>query len=195
MTTHDLKTWPEFFESVMGGEKTFELRLDDRGFRAGDKLRLLEWLPTEKRYTGREVIVDVPYLVCGPAFGLERGHVCMTIEMVVSETTESRQSLARRLSASQYLKRRYFDSMREMGKTHDWRVAGLLEANNGYLERARRAEAALASAVKIAGEAADEWDKAPEGMRAGKIIMALAGHVPGYRADTDAIHAAIKGKV
>lgn len=49
----------------------------------------------------------------------------------------------------------------------------------------------LASAVKIAGEAAEEWDKAPAGMRAGKILLALAGHRRGYRPDTDAIHAAL----
>jgi hypothetical protein len=51
--------------------------------------------------------------------------------------------------------------------------------------------ALLNSAVKIAAEAQDEWDKAPSGMRAGKILIALAGGCPGYRADIDAIHAAI----
>lgn len=51
--------------------------------------------------------------------------------------------------------------------------------------------ALLASAVKIAAEAAEEWDKAPAGMRAGKILLALAGHRRGYRPDTDAIHAAL----
>lgn len=54
-------------------------------------------------------------------------------------------------------------------------------------------EAALASAVKLAGEAAEEWDNAPSGMRAGKILLALAGHRPGYRVDADAIQAVLKG--
>lgn len=80
MTTHDLKTWPEFFQPVKRGEKTFELRFDDRGYRAGDFLRLKEYLPTENRYTGDEITVQVPYLVAGPAFGLAAGHVCMAIE-------------------------------------------------------------------------------------------------------------------
>jgi hypothetical protein len=53
------------------------------------------------------------------------------------------------------------------------------------------AREALASAVMIANEAAQEWDKAPAGMRAGKILLALAGHGKGYRSDTDAIHAAL----
>lgn len=60
-----------------------------------------------------------------------------------------------------------------------------LQSENASL-RAR-----LADAVRIASEAADEWDRAPSGMKAGKILLALAGHVPGYRADTDAIHSAL----
>ena len=51
--------------------------------------------------------------------------------------------------------------------------------------------AALQSAIRIANEAREEWDKAPSGMRAGKILIALAGGCPGYRADIDAIHAVI----
>jgi len=51
---------------------------------------------------------------------------------------------------------------------------------------------ALKKATLIADEAAEEWDKAPSGMRAGKIILALAGRIPGYRKDTDAIHALLK---
>lgn len=47
---------------------------------------------------------------------------------------------------------------------------------------------ALRSAIKIAEQAEIEWDAAPSGMRAGKILLALCGRVPGYRADTDAIH-------
>jgi hypothetical protein len=30
---HELKMWPEFFKHVWSGDKTFELRVDDRGFR------------------------------------------------------------------------------------------------------------------------------------------------------------------
>ena len=47
---------------------------------------------------------------------------------------------------------------------------------------------ALRSAVKVAEQAEIEWDQAPGGMRAGKILLALCGRVPGYRTDTDAIH-------
>ena len=63
-----------------------------------------------------------------------------------------------------------------------------------HMDRVESAELALAAAVQVAGEAAEEWDKAPEGMRAGKILLALAGHRPRYRPDTDAIHAVLAAR-
>lgn len=50
---------------------------------------------------------------------------------------------------------------------------------------------ALKHAVEIAEEAREEWDAAPSGMRAGKLLIALGGNCPGYRSDIDAIHAAL----
>ena len=32
---HQLKSWPEFFEPVLRGEKTAELRLNDRNYHVG----------------------------------------------------------------------------------------------------------------------------------------------------------------
>lgn len=79
LTTHDLKTWPQFFDAVESGEKTFELRKNDRGFAVRDFLRLMEWSPDTKRYTGRICIVQVTYMVTG-AFGLEPGFSCLGIQ-------------------------------------------------------------------------------------------------------------------
>lgn len=53
--------------------------------------------------------------------------------------------------------------------------------------------AALETAVSVAAEARREWDAAPSGMKAGKLLIALSGELKGYRADIDAIHAA-RGK-
>jgi hypothetical protein len=52
--------------------------------------------------------------------------------------------------------------------------------------------AALKAAILVADEARDEWDAAPSGMKAGKLLIALSGHLKGYRPDIDAIHAAIE---
>jgi hypothetical protein len=47
---------------------------------------------------------------------------------------------------------------------------------------------ALDSFVRIADEAATQWDNDNDA-RVGKMLLAMAGRVPRYRADIDAIHA------
>jgi hypothetical protein len=54
--------------------------------------------------------------------------------------------------------------------------------------------AALSGAIMVADEARDEWDRAPSGMKAGQLLIALSGRLPGYRADIDAIHAVVPKK-
>lgn len=82
---HELKTWPEFFQAVFDGGKTFELRKDDRDFAVGDALLLREWDPGRvaihlEPYTGRSLIVNVTGLVRDrPQFGLMSGYVIMSI--------------------------------------------------------------------------------------------------------------------
>jgi len=79
MMTHDLKTWPEFFERLWSGEKTFELRKNDRGFRVGHTLLLQEW--TQRTgYTGREITATVTYILGG--LGLKDGWVVMAIKPI-----------------------------------------------------------------------------------------------------------------
>ena len=77
--THDLKTWPEFFERLWSGEKTFELRKNDRGFRVGHTLLLQEW--TQRTgYAGREITAIVTYILGG--LGLKDGWVVMAIKTI-----------------------------------------------------------------------------------------------------------------
>ena len=55
-----------YFKEVITGRKTFEYRLDDRGYLAGDHLILREYNPFTKDYTGRYIECYVPYLYdCG----------------------------------------------------------------------------------------------------------------------------------
>lgn len=55
MTTIRKKIWPQAFEAVLDGSKTFELRLNDFDIRPGDKLVLEEYDPKGKKYTGRRI--------------------------------------------------------------------------------------------------------------------------------------------
>lgn len=56
------KVWPEYFEEVSSGKKTFELRLNDFEVNEGDILVLKEWDPNTKEYTGRELEKKVGYV-------------------------------------------------------------------------------------------------------------------------------------
>ncbi len=38
MSTHNLKTWMPFYQDVIDGRKTFELRKNDRDYQVGDIL-------------------------------------------------------------------------------------------------------------------------------------------------------------
>jgi len=71
------------------------------------------------------------------------------------------------------------------------RVAMALFGREATLPDTVSLAAALTSAIAVANQAVTEWDRAPSGARPGKILMALAGHLPGYRKDTDLIHAAL----
>jgi hypothetical protein len=54
---HDLKSWPENFQPVADGVKTFDIRTTERDFRVGDTFTLREWDPKANAYTGRETHV------------------------------------------------------------------------------------------------------------------------------------------
>lgn len=73
---HDLKIWPKYFDPVLSGIKTYEVRKNDRDFRFGDRLVLKEWDPERPPiiaddsiqysepigYTGRTAVFDIGYI-------------------------------------------------------------------------------------------------------------------------------------
>lgn len=75
MTTqvHDLKTVDRYYDAVLRGEKTFEVRLNDRAFQTGDVVRLRR---TNERgyYTDFDTCWTerrITYILQGGQFGIE----------------------------------------------------------------------------------------------------------------------------
>lgn len=53
MTVHKLKLFPEYFDAVANGIKTFEIRKNDRDYKVGDTLRLYEFDPKEEEFRAK----------------------------------------------------------------------------------------------------------------------------------------------
>jgi len=57
------KIWPDYFDKIKSGDKTFELRLADFKCKLGDVLILREWNPKTKEYSGRILEKEVTYVL------------------------------------------------------------------------------------------------------------------------------------
>lgn len=78
MQTHKLKTRGLYFDAVESGEKTFEVRLNDRAFQKGDILELQRLdetghytTPPGRRFGKVSIKRRVTYLLQGGQFGIE----------------------------------------------------------------------------------------------------------------------------
>lgn len=87
---HELKCWPQYFDAVAGGEKTFEVRRDDRGFQRGDTVVLQRTYPdnlyTVKRDIRGEVCDQlrfrIGWILTGGQLGIEPGYVVFSLERI-----------------------------------------------------------------------------------------------------------------
>lgn len=93
MAEHTLKVWPEFYDAIESGVKTWEFRRDDRGFRVGDVLVLEWWQPAHDslldKPIGYECVdgpirkklrVEVTYILHCGRLGVPEGFCIMSIE-------------------------------------------------------------------------------------------------------------------
>lgn len=79
MKTHELKTWPVYFDAVWMGDKKFEARLNDRGFNPGDRLILKEYDPESNTYSGRHITAYVSYRLPGGRCGIASDYCVMSL--------------------------------------------------------------------------------------------------------------------
>ena len=82
---HELKTWPEYFQLLVSGEKAFELRKNDRDFLPGQSLLLREYDKQTNKYTGRSLHFKITYVLHGAeaeSLGLKKGYCIMGLVRV-----------------------------------------------------------------------------------------------------------------
>lgn len=64
MTIHYVKSWPQFYQPILNGTRTSDIRSKkDRTFKIGDKLVLEEYDPFKGSYTGRKQMVEVTHII------------------------------------------------------------------------------------------------------------------------------------
>ena len=74
---HELKILPQYFKDVISGEKTFEIRKNDRAFRKGDMLALNEH--DGNAYSGKSCLVYIDYIMDNPEY-VKKDMVVMAIK-------------------------------------------------------------------------------------------------------------------
>lgn len=84
--THTVKCWPTYFDAIRRGDKTFDVRRDDRGYQKGDVLELQRTQEppyqyvVERDYLGKPRHVlhrRITYVLTGGQFGIEPGYVVL----------------------------------------------------------------------------------------------------------------------
>jgi hypothetical protein len=77
MTEHTLKTLPPFWEAVRRGDKTFEVRYEDRGFKCGDLL-ILRLYPNDSG-TNYDIRKRISCILTGGQHGIIPGYVVLAL--------------------------------------------------------------------------------------------------------------------
>lgn len=85
---HHIKLGASFFGEVERGEKTFELRKNDRDYKKGDILEMMEF--KDGKNTGRTVRVLVTYILT-EFTGLEEGYCIMATRLVKGEQDNEKE--------------------------------------------------------------------------------------------------------
>lgn len=95
---HKLKTVAQVWEAIASGEKTFEIRLNDRCFQRGDIVELVKLQPgstLQLEYDGPGFSAEpktlrrrIGWMLQGGQFGLEPRYCAFTLEPVDTLPTE-----------------------------------------------------------------------------------------------------------
>lgn len=84
---HQLKTTENYFKDITSGNKTFEVRNNDRNFAVGDFLALNE-IDESNEYTGRSCLAEVSYILKDLTYCKE-GYVTLAIKPCAIRTVRN----------------------------------------------------------------------------------------------------------
>lgn len=79
---HELRCHSKYFQAAWVGDKTFEIRLNDRDFNERDEVVLEEFDPETDTYTGREIEGIIRYLT---DYEQRPGYVVFSIEQTFKQ--------------------------------------------------------------------------------------------------------------
>lgn len=82
---HEIKIAHEYFDDVALERKTFELRKNNRDYKVGDELHMIEYENGEQ--TGRELAADIIYMIEDYS-GLEEGYCILGIDITMAKERE-----------------------------------------------------------------------------------------------------------
>lgn len=99
---HTLKSWQMFFEDIMSGERTSDIRCtDDRDFKVGDIMCLQEFDPVKFIYTGRSQLAKITYIQQNKSnpcaisrLALANNYAVLSIKKVSPEEVEPKLSVS-----------------------------------------------------------------------------------------------------
>lgn len=85
----ELKSWPQFFQPILDGTRTSDIRSKkDNHFFIGQKIVLREYDPFKGVYTGRQLIVEVTHVISNDtpcalsSVVLDRDHCVLSIRLM-----------------------------------------------------------------------------------------------------------------
>ena len=81
-TIHELKIQEEFADAVYAGDKTFELRYNDRGYQKGDliKFQAIDDIKSKTYHPINNLLYEITYVING--WGLKEEYVALAIREV-----------------------------------------------------------------------------------------------------------------
>jgi ParB family transcriptional regulator, chromosome partitioning protein len=79
MKVHQVKCWNDYFEAIASGDKTFDLRKDDRNYAVDDHVVFEEFRQAVGEYTGRVTRRRIKYIL-RDFDGLQPGYCILGLE-------------------------------------------------------------------------------------------------------------------